>query len=35
MTLAQVRHALVIQYFFDLKRIANPAPAMTAIETAM
>jgi len=34
-TLAQVRHALVIQIFFDLKRIANPAPAMAAIETAM
>jgi len=34
-TLAQVRHALVIQDFFDLKRIANPAPAMAAIETAM
>jgi TolB-like protein len=33
--LAQVRHALVIQNFFDLKRIANPAPAMAAIETAM
>src|SRR5260370_30233975 len=32
--LAQVRHALVIQFFFDLKRIANPAPAMAAIETA-
>src|SRR2546429_8483175 len=33
--LTQVRHALVIQKFFDLKRIANPAPAMAAIETAM
>jgi hypothetical protein len=33
--LAQVRHALVIHFFFDLKRIANPAPAMAAIETAM